>query len=57
MSRGQHAFHFHLHIHPRYDNDRFNKEQGNKRASTLEERLPYIEKLKQALTRKKYNPL
>lgn len=43
---GQHAFHFHLHIHPRYDNDTFNQEIANKRATTLEERQKYIDKLK-----------
>ncbi len=45
----QHAFHFHLHIFPRYDGDKFNTEGGNKRASTLEERQQYIQKIKDQL--------
>lgn len=45
----QHAFHFHLHIFPRYANDRFNSESQNKRATTLEERQEYISKIKKQL--------
>lgn len=46
----QHAFHFHLHIFPRYDGDRFMMESVNKRATTPEERKPYIDKLKKQLS-------
>jgi histidine triad (HIT) family protein len=42
----QHAFHFHLHIFPRYEGDKFNTEGTNKRATTLEERQKYINKIK-----------
>lgn len=42
----QHAFHFHLHIFPRYANDRFNVESQNKRLATLKERQEYINKIK-----------
>ncbi len=50
---GQHAFHFHLHIFPRYEGDKYNTEGGNKRATTLEERLPYIKKLQASWNNKK----
>ena len=42
----QHAFHFHLHIFPRFDGDKYNAVGGIKRATTLEERQPYIDKIK-----------
>lgn len=43
---GQHAFHYHMHIFPRYDNDNFETNVSKKRESTPEERAEYIEKLK-----------
>lgn len=46
---GQHAFHFHLHVFPRYEGDVYNTEGGNKRATTIDERQPFIKKLKQAM--------
>lgn len=46
---GQHAFHYHMHIFPRYDNDEFEKNVSNKRESTPEERLEYIGKIKKFL--------
>lgn len=46
---GQHAFHFHLHIIPRYSNDDFFKQAKNKIKTTLEERFPFINKLKKEL--------
>lgn len=46
---GQHAFHFHLHIIPRYDNDDFFKQAKNKIPTTPQERLVFIEKLKKSL--------
>lgn len=45
----QHAFHFHLHVFPRYNDDKFNTEGSNKRATTLEERQEYIKKIKEQL--------
>jgi histidine triad (HIT) family protein len=45
----QHAFHYHLHVFPRYEGDKFNTESGNKRATTEEERQEYIKKLKEQL--------
>jgi histidine triad (HIT) family protein len=47
----QHAFHYHLHIFPRYDDDGFNEilpEQ--KRLADPEERADYATKLKAGLT-------
>lgn len=45
----QHAFHFHLHIIPRYDNDGLDTEVTMSRRSTPEERLPLALKIKEAL--------
>lgn len=46
---GQHAFHYHMHIFPRYDNDKFDENVSHKRATTPEERLEYIQKIKSKL--------
>lgn len=46
---GQHAFHYHMHIFPRYDNDKFEESVSHKRESTPEERLEYINKIKEQL--------
>ncbi len=43
---GQHAFHYHMHLFPRYDGDQFEINVSKKRESTLEERQQYIEKIK-----------
>lgn len=46
----QHAFHFHMHVIPRYENDRFNTEMAvNKIETTLDERRPFNEKLKKLI--------
>lgn len=46
----QHAFHYHLHIFPRYDNDEFNIGLTKKSIlSNPEERIDYVNKLKQVL--------
>jgi len=46
----QHAFHYHLHIFPRYINDDFNIMATEKsRLSTPEERIPYAQKLREYL--------
>lgn len=43
----QHAFHYHLHVFPRYDNDNFNQKLAEKsRLSDPEERMKYGQKLK-----------
>ncbi len=46
---GQHAFHFHLHLFPRYSTDQFFSHVENKRETSAEERLPYAEKIRGAL--------
>lgn len=46
---GQHAFHYHLHLFPRYEGDDIYAHLKNKRETTVEERLPYAEKMRQAL--------
>lgn len=46
----QHALHYHLHIFPRYDGDKFNLELTKKSVlSETEERKKYVEKIKKAL--------
>lgn len=45
-SGGQHAFHFHLHIFPRYVNDDFFEQVKKKIKTTSDERLPLISTLK-----------
>jgi histidine triad (HIT) family protein len=47
----QHAFHYHFHIFPRYENDDFHNNMLNKKSTTLEERLPYAEKLREELSK------
>jgi histidine triad (HIT) family protein len=42
----QHAFHYHLHIFPRFDGDQIHKNMLNTRISTPEERKPYADKLR-----------
>ncbi len=50
----QHAFHFHLHVFPRYENDDFNSKVLEKaRLSEPAERLVYAEKLRTHLAQKK----
>src|SRR5690606_22104458 len=43
---GQHAFHFHLHIFPRYKNDDLHLNMMNKKLANSKERLKYANKLK-----------
>ena len=46
----QHAFHYHLHVFPRYKNDNFNQELTKKSfLSEPQKRIEYIEKLKKYL--------
>ncbi len=43
----QHAFHYHLHVFPRYENDRFNQELTHKSyLSNPKDRIEYVQKLK-----------
>ncbi len=43
---GQHAFHFHLHVFPRYENDELHLNMGNKQLADPTVRAEYAEKLK-----------
>ncbi len=43
---GQHAFHYHLHIFPRFDNDHLHEHMTNARVSKPEERKEYSQPLK-----------
>lgn len=42
---GQHAFHYHLHLFPRYTNDLFFKNVSNKISTTSVERIYYVKKI------------
>lgn len=43
---GQHAFHYHLHIFPRYENDELHKHMDNKQIADPAKRKDYAEKLR-----------
>lgn len=43
---GQHAFHFHLHLFPRFDGDEFTKNSSTVWVATAEERHPYAQALR-----------
>jgi len=45
----QHAFHYHMHIFPRYDGDSFDINIIHSRISTVEERPEYVAKIKKVL--------
>lgn len=45
----QHAFHYHFHVFPRYENDELHKNMLDKKTTTAGERLPYAEKVKKVL--------
>lgn len=50
----QHAFHFHFHVFPRYNNDGYNTVQpSEKRLAEPEERAGYAKKIKKALEAQK----
>ncbi len=46
---GQHAFHYHFHIFPRYEGDELHKNMMDKKSTTQEERKPFAEKIKSQL--------
>lgn len=46
---GQHAFHYHMHIVPRFNDDKFQEFRNNVRVSDPEERIVYVEELKKYL--------
>jgi histidine triad (HIT) family protein len=45
----QHALHYHLHIFPRYDNDKFNENITRKILSDTKDRIKYVKMLKRYL--------
>lgn len=45
----QHAFHYHMHLFPRYVGDEFEKKISTSKKSTAEERLPYANNLRIAI--------
>ena len=46
---GQHAFHYHFHVFPRYEGDALHKNMMDKKSTTQEERKSYAEKIKSQL--------
>lgn len=47
---GQHAFHYHLHIFPRYDDDNLHTHMGDKQLADPADRLDYATRLRQSLS-------
>lgn len=45
----QHAFHFHFHVFPRYEDDDLLKNMGDKKLASPQERKKYAEKIKEYL--------
>jgi histidine triad (HIT) family protein len=45
----QHAFHYHMHVFPRYTDDKLDANISASRKSTPEERLPYANRLKEEI--------
>jgi histidine triad (HIT) family protein len=50
---GQHAFHYHLHLFPRYVEDDIYAHMNSKRQTTPEERKPFAEKMSNILSKEK----
>lgn len=48
---GQHAFHYHMHIIPRFDNDNFGQRQGEVIVADPEDRKPFSAALKEYFSR------
>ena len=46
---GQHAFHYHFHVFPRYSSDNLHQHMLEKKSATAQERLPYANKIKKYL--------
>jgi len=47
----QHAYHYHFHVFPRYENDDLHNNMLNKKSTTPEERKLYAEKLIEELSK------
>lgn len=47
---GQHAFHFHLHLFPRFEADQIFSHLEGKRETSADERFPYAEKIRAAIS-------
>jgi histidine triad (HIT) family protein len=48
---GQHAFHYHLHIFPRYANDKLHSHMANKLILPIDQRRTYADRLKTKLNK------
>lgn len=49
----QHAFHYHLHVFPRYENDELHKKMFEKKIATTQEKLEYANKINKYLQEEK----
>lgn len=49
LGGGQDVFHFHVHVFPRWTDDRLYERTPDARWTTPEERTPYVERLRQTL--------
>lgn len=47
----QHVWHHHVHVFPRYEGDDFYRATPEYRVASIEQRLPYAEKLRGHLSR------
>lgn len=47
---GQHAFHYHMHIFPRFKDDHFGENQSNVRFANPEERKPFSSAMREYLS-------
>ena len=55
LAGDQHAFHYHLHIFPRYDGDNFNIELTKSFLSDSQDRTQYTQKLQSLLTKENHD--
>ncbi len=50
---GQHAFHYHMHIFPRFKDDRFDENMSNVRVAEPEERKPFSSAMREYFSKLK----
>lgn len=51
---GQDVWHFHVHVYPRYDNDRLYQNHDKKEFVSARDRFPYVDKLKAYFKQEKH---
>ena len=50
---GQHAFHYHMHIFPRFEEDHFGENRSNVRVANPKEREPFSSAMKEYFSKRK----